>query len=113
MMNEDNRQRNLLGPAESGVPGAVEHVQIIQPNTDLTTPNDPSVLGHYLWIIRRHKWKIVTFVVASVAATVISSSRLTPIYESTATIDIDRQMPAAVLGADAARQLNDSDQFLT
>ena len=48
-----------------------------------------------------------------VAATVVISSRLTPIYESTATIDIDRQVPPAVIGQDAARMApNDADQFL-
>ena len=41
------------------------------------------------------------------------SKRLTPIYESTATIDIDRQMPSAIIGQEATRTMaNDSDQFL-
>ena len=50
---------------------------------------------------------------ACVAATVIISSRLTPIYESTVTVDVDRQMPSAVIGQDATRMpTNDADQFL-
>ncbi len=50
----------------------------------------------------------------SVIATVIVSARLTPIYESTATIDIDRQEAGNVVGKDSDQRasLNDSDQFL-
>lgn len=70
-------------------------------------------LAHYLWILRRYRWKIVGFVMACVAATIIVSSRLTPVYESTATVDIDRQIPSAVIGQDATRMpANDADQFL-
>jgi capsular exopolysaccharide synthesis family protein len=43
----------------------------------------------------------------------IVSLRLTPIYESTATVDIDRQMPTGVLGQEALQNAtNDADQFL-
>lgn len=70
-------------------------------------------LSHYLWILRRHVWKIVAFVAVCVTATLTISSRLQPIYESTAFIDVDRQAPSAILGQDANRSvLNDSDQFL-
>src|SRR5436190_3084618 len=70
-------------------------------------------LSHYLWLLRRHWWKILGFVALSVAAAVIVSSRLIPIYESTATVDIDRQMPSAVIGQESTRSfLNDSEQFL-
>jgi capsular exopolysaccharide synthesis family protein len=70
-------------------------------------------LAHYLWILRRHRWKILAFVFACVTATLIVSARLTPIYESTVTVDIDRQIPSAIIGQDAARApLNDADQFL-
>jgi succinoglycan biosynthesis transport protein ExoP len=70
-------------------------------------------VSHYFWVVRRHRWPILAFVVASVAATVIVSSRLTPIYEATATVDIDREAPAAVVGQDTTRSgPNDADQFL-
>jgi polysaccharide biosynthesis transport protein len=71
-------------------------------------------LSQYLWILKRYRWRIAGFVGAAVLATWIVSARLTPIYESTATVDIDRQSPAGVVGADAARTpLNDADQFLS
>jgi succinoglycan biosynthesis transport protein ExoP len=70
-------------------------------------------LAHYLWILRRHGWKIAGFVAATMIATLIVSLRLTPIYESTSTVDIDRQMPTGVLGKDAVEAVsNDADQFL-
>ena len=70
-------------------------------------------LSHYLWILRRNKWRIAAFVLFCVAATIVVSSRLTPIYEATAAIDIDRQAPAGFIGQDAARMApNDADQFL-
>jgi succinoglycan biosynthesis transport protein ExoP len=70
-------------------------------------------LSHYLWILRLHRWRILAFIVASVLATVIVSSRLVPIYEATATIDVDRQTPPGIIGQEAARsQVNDADQFL-
>jgi uncharacterized protein involved in exopolysaccharide biosynthesis len=70
-------------------------------------------LAHYLWILRRHAWKIAGGVLATTLATLIVSLRLAPIYESTATIDIDRRMPTGVLGQEASEIVNnDADQFL-
>jgi polysaccharide biosynthesis transport protein len=70
-------------------------------------------LAHYLWILRRHWWKMLGFVALVVLCAVVISLRLTPIYESTATIDIDRRMPTGVLGDDSTQAVNnDADQFL-
>src|SRR3984893_7295563 len=70
--------------------------------------NGPS-LSQYLWVVKRHRWKLIAFVIFSVIATVIVSKRLTPLYESTAVIDIDRQTPAAVLGAESTTAVNSAD----
>lgn len=79
-----------------------------------TEPEESSIpLSHYLWILQRQKWRILAFILFAVFGTLAVSSRLTPIYESTATIDIDRQAPAGFIGQDAARNApNDADQFL-
>ncbi len=70
-------------------------------------------ISQYLWIFKRHRWRILGFCAAAVIATVIISARLTPIFESTATVDVDRQMPAGVVGQEAASSVtNDADQFL-
>lgn len=75
---------------------------------------EPVPLSQYLWAIRRYRWRILCAVVASVLGTAIVSSRITPIYESTATIDIDRRMPTGVLGQESLLQTssNDADQFI-
>src|SRR6266576_3987096 len=69
--------------------------------------------AHHLWVLRRHGWKILAFIVGCELATLVVSSRVTPIYESTAVVDIDRQAPVGVIGEEATRaNANDSDQFL-
>ncbi len=77
-------------------------------------PEEASVpLSHYFWILKRHRWKILAFVAGCVIATLVFSSRMTPVYEAIATVDVDRQMPTAVLGQDSVRSTNtDADQFL-
>ena len=75
----------------------------------------PSIpLSHYFWIFRRHLWKIAGFVAVCVFATFIVSSRLKPIYQSAATVNVDRQSPSEVVGAgsDQPGALSDEDAFL-
>src|SRR5580704_4392231 len=80
---------------------------------DLVPEPEVVPLSHYLWILKRNWWRIMLFVVCSVAGTVVLSGRLVPVYESTATVDIDRQMPSGVIGQESMRTMaNDSDQFL-
>jgi polysaccharide biosynthesis transport protein len=77
-------------------------------------PEEPAIpLSQYLWMLKRHRWKILTAIVLCVVATAIISLRLTPIYESTATIDIDRRVPTGILGEEATQSVNnDADQFM-
>jgi capsular exopolysaccharide synthesis family protein len=65
--------------------------------------------------VRRQVWKILLFVIASVIVTFLVSSRLEPIYQSTATINIDRQAPSGVVGTDSERansSSQDADQYI-
>ena len=77
-------------------------------------PAEPAVpLSQYLWILKRHRWKILAAVAACVIATAIVSARLTRIYEATATVDIDRSVPTGILGQEAIQSAtNDADQFI-
>jgi polysaccharide biosynthesis transport protein len=78
-------------------------------------PQVPKVpLSHYLWVLRRHLWMMIGFVACCVLITFIVSSRLKPIYESTATIDVDIQAPSDVVGQDSSRSTSyrNPDQFL-
>ena len=79
-------------------------------------PNDQGMpLNHYLWIIRRQLLKIIAFVAVCSLATFVVSSRLTPVYESVTTIDVDRQAQSAIVGQDNSHGGSnpyDADQFL-
>ena len=73
-------------------------------------------LSHYIWVLKWHGWRILAFVLACVSATYLVSKRLTPLYEATTTIDVDRQMPRSGMGDSAASPVVfspiDADQFL-
>ena len=73
-------------------------------------------LSHYFWVLRRHRWRILLFVVACVLSTYMVSKRLTRLYEATATINIDRTSPSGNIGdSSAAKSIIspiDADQFL-
>ena len=82
---------------------------VLFPAMERDSPLNGPSLSQYLWIVKRHRWKLLGFVIFSVIATVIVSKRLTPLYESTAVIDIDRQTPAAVLGTESTNAVNSTD----
>jgi uncharacterized protein involved in exopolysaccharide biosynthesis len=77
-------------------------------------PEAPSVpLSHYLWILRRHYWKILAFVASCVLVTAIYSARLQPVYESTTTVNVDFQSPSGVVGQESSNAyVNDPETFL-
>ena len=109
--------RNLPAPLEHAaarnalIPPDLYRIPGMAPEVEPVAASVP--LSHYLWILRRHWWRILLFVTCAVAATLVVSLRMVPIYESTATVDIDRQMPSAIIGQEATRTIaNDSDQFL-
>ena len=98
-------------PATQVVPSYYPPVSVLE-EMESEGPHLP--LSHYLWILRRHRWKILAFVATCLLATFVVSARLQPIYESTATVNVDRQAPSEVVGEDSTRAVapNDADQFL-
>lgn len=111
-MSQMNSERSLAVLSE-----AVRAASLAPPQPASWEPEPPEPvlpLSHYLWILRRHGWRIAAFVVAVMAATLVVSLRIEPVYESTATVDIDRQSPLGVVGQEATHSLfsQDSDQFL-
>ena len=116
-MPDTNLIRGFLGSGEEKIgrnlPVAAGMFRVPNPVLDIE-PEQPSLpLSHYLWILRRRRWKIMGFVLMTTLGALIVSKRLTPIYESTATVDVDRQTPSGVIGQDAERAApNDADQFL-
>jgi capsular exopolysaccharide synthesis family protein len=116
-MQPDNHERSLTVLPETSRTAAYAPIAYapaafaLPPETDTEPGAVP--LSHYLWVFKRHRWKILAFVAACVTATLVISARITPIYEATATVDVDRQIPPGVVGQDANRMaLNDADQFL-
>src|ERR1017187_7827591 len=113
-MPEQSRLAEVIPPGQSNNLPAVAYYPPMQPQQEFE-PEAPSVpLSHYLWVLRRHRWKMIAVVATCVLATAVVSARLQPIYESTATVDVDRQAPQEVVGLDSARSSapNDADQFL-
>jgi len=113
-MPEQSRLAEVIPPGQSNNLPSVAYYPPI-PLQQEFEPEAPAVpLSHYLWVLRRHRWKIVAFVATCVLATAVVSARLQPIYESTATVDIDRQAPSEVVGQDSTRSNapNDADQFI-
>jgi len=113
------KERLALPSPESGgpVPVVPELITVQPPAFTYAEPDAEEQalpLSHYLWILKRRRREILAFVMASVIATIVISSRLTPIYESTATIDIDREIPANIVGQNSEMQPSnyDADQFL-
>src|SRR5580704_14988426 len=109
------RIQNLLTSSPQNSPASVP-VELFwaDPETPETDSERSAIpLSHYVWILRRHLWKIVGLVATAVICAYVVTKRIAPIYESTVTIGIDRQTPIGVVGQDAARAtVNDSDQFL-
>jgi capsular exopolysaccharide synthesis family protein len=109
-MNEpQNRNLPALPPGSYGM-----NYYAPAPAQQDPEPEEQTVpFSHYLWILRRHRWKILAFVLTCVLATFVVAKRLTPIYEAVATIDVDRQTPTGIIGQESLRMAsNDSDQYL-
>jgi polysaccharide biosynthesis transport protein len=69
--------------------------------------------SHYLWVFRRNLLRVGLFVGAATILALALSMQMTPVYEATVAIDIDRQTPTGVIGQESSRAImNDSDQFL-
>lgn len=116
-MPEENKSL-ALPPASEAVPSRVERVAYYQvpPAEEADGEHAQTPLSHYLWVLKRRKWPLLLFVVFAVAATIIVSKRMTPYYESTVTVDVDRLSPTAVIGQESTTRgssMNDSDFFLS
>jgi succinoglycan biosynthesis transport protein ExoP len=116
-----NDQKYLALPApefSSGPPAPVERVAYYQTQGPEPESEGSSIpIAHYLWMLSRHKWRLLLFVSLAVSSTIFVSTRLTPYYESVVTIDVDRMAPNAVIGQEASQSravsMNDSDLFLS
>jgi capsular exopolysaccharide synthesis family protein len=86
----------------------------VPPYGEFDTSQPTISASHYFLVIYRQKWRILAFIATCLLVTYLVSSRLTPIYEATARIDVDRRVPAGIIGQEAApsASMDDGDQFM-
>src|SRR6266850_4013521 len=84
-------EENKIVPSGNGSNGAIELLPVPAqfPAWDLS-PREPH-LYDYLLILRKHKWLILSFMLAVVTVTTIATFRMQPIYVATTRIEIDRE----------------------
>lgn len=66
----------LPSPTTSGGPPAQTYSPSSQFEAEPREDEGQLPLGHYVWILRRHAWKIITLVAVCVFSTIIVSKRL-------------------------------------
>src|SRR6266446_4467142 len=84
-------EENKIVPSVNGSNGAIELLPVPAqfPAWDLS-PREPH-LYDYLLILRKHKWLILSFMLAVVTVATIATFRMQPIYVATTRIEIDRE----------------------
>ena len=107
-------EENKIVSRDDGSSGQVELVPIASrfASFDLS-PHEPH-LYDYLLILRKHRWLILSFMLAVVTIVSIATFRMRPVYVATARIEIDREN-ANILpfpGADSYDYMVDSDNYI-
>ena len=109
-MSQEVNERSLVVPA-----GETRYITVATApsNHEQEAEQEGIPISHYLWVLRRHRWRMLAFILGITLAVLAISARITPVFEASATIDVDRQTPSGVIGQEAVRSaVNDSDQFL-
>jgi uncharacterized protein involved in exopolysaccharide biosynthesis len=112
-MPEQSRLAKVIPSEQSNdLPVGAYYPPISQQELEPESPAVPWL--HYLWVLRRHLWKILAFIATCVLVTAVISARIKPIYEATATMEVDRQAPSEVVGQNStsSTDTDDADQFL-
>ena len=89
-------ERNALTLVDNGA--LLAYLSALTPKAE---PDHVLSLDHYLWLLKRHWWKIAIAVVVCTALTAVYCFTVTPIYEATASIAIDHQSPSTAIGPDS------------
>jgi capsular exopolysaccharide synthesis family protein len=77
-------------------------------------PLDSIPVTQYLYAIYRNRWRILPFTALCVVATLLVSLRMTPLYQATTVIDVDRNGELDAVGSDRqpSSQFN-MEQFMS
>lgn len=118
MPNERNDFSQLTAAPMSGAltPFPVQDLSaplLINPEepTDVQLP-----LSHYLWLVRTHWMKMAAFVAFAVITTAMITARLTPLYESRASLYLDRNAAKNIVGQESqsgTANRGDTDAYIT
>src|SRR5215467_8064077 len=84
-------ENNQMGTHEEGTNRAVELLSVGPrfARFDLS-PREPH-LYDYLLILRKHKWLILSFMLAVVTIVAVATFREKPVYVASATLEIDKE----------------------
>lgn len=116
-----SRDRNEFLPPQNS-PGAALTPTYQQESAAplLLTADDASEaqlpLSHYFWLVRTHWIKMVVFIAFAVIATAMVTARLTPQYQATATLYLDRNAAKNLVGQDSqsgSANKGDIDAYVT
>ena len=113
--SRSNENSEALVPAGELLTRALAAYQTAVPPRQEPEGGDEGIpLAHYIWVLRRYRWYILSFVAICTIASFIISKRMKPLYESLATLDVDRAAPSAVVGSQSQPGQDgfDSDTFL-
>ena len=112
-MPEQAKFPEALPESPSNTPQPVAYYAQMAPQQEIEAEAPSVPFTHYLWILRRHFWKIAAFVSLCVLVTGIVTARLRPIFESVATVDVNFSAPSGVVGQDSTNAyIEDPDTFL-
>src|SRR5882762_6311667 len=106
---------NNFDPTDLTVPDVYSRARLAPKGPKLPyVSDDHNPFSRYLRILNRRKWLTLSLIGIVTGGTYLTCRSLAPIYESTATIDIDLQAPHGILGQDAqhATMMNDADQLI-
>lgn len=70
-------------------------------------------IHHYVWLFRRHWWKVALAGILCAALGWFLSTRFTPVYESVARIAVDLKTPSSIVGSDTGQggTATEADQY--
>lgn len=83
-----NEQTNLIARGQAA---PFDHLAYREAAVTLNLMPRESHLFDYLLILRKHRWLIVSFLLAVVTFVTIATFRMQPVYEATTRIEIDRE----------------------
>jgi polysaccharide biosynthesis transport protein len=84
-------EQNNLVPRDGSTNGMGDSLQTRSPFLALDLMPRETHLLDYLIVLRKHQWLILFFLLAIVSIVTIATFRMQPVYQATATVEIDRE----------------------